>query len=504
MRRDHDEDLFKDTTMTFGEHLEELRTCLWRAVLGLAIGFVLGLYFGGEVVDFIEIPLKDALTAYYQDQSAAEVEARLAELREAGYRLPEDPDEILNLITEKNLKLEEVYVNPSELLLLLKEADPKRFADVALPAEDSQPAADADLVPVFLWHKIEKDVRVTSLSAHEPFLIYIKASLLLGALLASPWIFYQIWSFVAAGLYPHEKRYIHVFLPFSLGLFFAGAALAFFFVFGPVLRFLFHFNDALGIAQDIRISEWLGFVLILPLGFGISFQLPLVMLFMHRIGIFDVQAYLSKWRVAILIIFVLAMFLTPADPTSMILMAAPLTVLYFGGILLCKYMPGGGRSPFDDELEEQKKKERSGPAEQSKGSRLWFFLKMVIVAILVVLLIVWRPMQEAGEQRAAVAEIERLGGKLLYDYQLDESGRPIEGAVPAGWSVLRRLLGDDFFNTVVQVNLSGTEPDEAALESFKGLAGLKKLDLRATRVTQQAVEQLQAALPNCEITVDTD
>ncbi len=131
----------------------------------------------------------------------------------------------------------------------------------------------------------------------------------------------------------------------------SGAALAFFCVFKPVLKFLFFFNQVMGIDPDPRISEWLSFVLILPLGFGISFQLPLVMLFLERIGIFDVEAYLSKWRVAILVIFVMAMILTPADPTSMMLMAAPLTILYFGGVLLCRYMPRS-RSPYDEFDEE--------------------------------------------------------------------------------------------------------------------------------------------------------
>ena len=155
------------------------------------------------------------------------------------------------------------------------------------------------------------------------------------------------WFFVAAGLYPHEKRHVHVFLPISLGLFLLGAATAFFFVFGPVLKFLFMFNRAMNIVPDIRVSEWWSFVLMLPLGFGISFQLPLVMLFLERIGIFDVQAYLSKWKIAVLVIFVLSMFLTPADPTSMLLMAAPLTVLYFAGIMMCKWLPRS-KSAFDE------------------------------------------------------------------------------------------------------------------------------------------------------------
>ena len=67
-----------------------------------------------------------------------------------------------------------------------------------------------------------------------------------------------------------------------------------------------------------------------------------------KIGVFTVHTYLSKWRIAILVIFVLAMFLTPADPQSMLLMAIPLTVLYFGGVLLCRMMPRR-RSPYDEE-----------------------------------------------------------------------------------------------------------------------------------------------------------
>jgi sec-independent protein translocase protein TatC len=113
-----------------------------------------------------------------------------------------------------------------------------------------------------------------------------------------------------------------------------------------VLNFLFTFNKAMNIDPDPRISEWLGFVLLLPVGVGISFQLPLVMLFLHRIGIFTVQNYLQKWRIAVLVIFVLAMLLTPADPVSMLLMAVPLTALYFGGIGLCQWMPRI-RSPYE-------------------------------------------------------------------------------------------------------------------------------------------------------------
>jgi sec-independent protein translocase protein TatC len=181
-------------------------------------------------------------------------------------------------------------------------------------------------------------------------MIWMKAALMTGLVIASPYVIFQVWLFVAAGLYPHEKSYIYIYLPISVLLFFGGASLAFVFVFDPVLDFLFTFNKGMNADFDPRIGEWLSFVLILPLGFGISFQLPLVMLFVNRLGLVSIDLFIQQWRIAILIIFVVAMVLTPADPVSMLLMAAPLCFLYLLGILMCKYMPRG-RSPFDEAYE---------------------------------------------------------------------------------------------------------------------------------------------------------
>ena len=121
-------------------------------------------------------------------------------------------------------------------------------------------------------------------------------------------------------------------------------------MFEPVFGFLFSFQAEMNIDFDPRIGEWISFVLVLPLGFGISFQLPLVMLFLNRIGIVRHQLYVTKWRIAILIIFVVSMVLTPADPVSMLLMAVPLCFLYVLGIGMCQWMPQG-RSPFTEAYE---------------------------------------------------------------------------------------------------------------------------------------------------------
>lgn len=371
-------DLFADSTMTFGEHLEELRVCLFKAVFGLVIGTIIGLAIGGYVVDLIQSPLKAALEAHYKKQAEKWADNLAKETEREQPALPWTSEQIKTMVEEQGILPQQYFIDPNQFAIPVHAEGQPTVPLVVNPPTDSttseteEPGAadtnaenneegepDAEkpeskaatavptkLVSVIMWHKTEDDprMRVKSLNAHEAFVIWIKASVLVGLIIASPWIFYQVWQFVASGLYPHERRYVHMFLPISVLLFLIGAVGAFMLVFEPVLQFLFSFNEWMGIDPDPRISEWLSFVLVLPLGFGISFQLPLVMLFLERIRVFSVEKYLASWRVAILVIAVLSMFLTPADPYSMLLMAVPLTFLYFLGILFCKYMPKVRRS----------------------------------------------------------------------------------------------------------------------------------------------------------------
>ena len=384
MPHQREDDLFRESTMTFGQHLEELRKCLFKSVVGLVIGLAVGLTVGHRVVKFIQWPLERALNKYYQEESEDRVNGEMARLKAEGKNSPWTPAYVETLVETKHLLADEYYADPAQILESLKNVYPETFKDVRLPPKAKQPepgdgkkpgdkktlaekpSADAKdatkaadntnpndvpegLIPLYLWHRSEDDPRLQSkaMAVSEPFTTYIKASLLVGAILASPWILFQIWQFVAAGLYPHERRYVQRYFPFSVALFLGGAAVAFFVVFDPVLKFLLHFNRLEGISPELRIKEWLGFVMLLPVGFGIGFQLPLVMLFMERIGVLTVRSYLSQWRIAILVIFVTAAILTPPDPYSMLLLACPLTFLYFGGILLCRFMPRHA-SPFEE------------------------------------------------------------------------------------------------------------------------------------------------------------
>lgn len=378
------EDLFAESTMSFGDHLEELRICLWRAIIWLFVGFIGGLFLGNAVVAYIQKPLNNALEKYYLQRADIQVDKDADILKEYGY----NPNAIKNRAVRERLipevffiyedqfdglgdtrrtvepSTDEVDAVPRKLIdqvdnlnefkkpdsrkATKEQETPKELPTSADPEQTRQDLVASGMKPFVLFRKVEdfSGTRSKALGVHEPFSIYIKASLLVGFVIASPGIFYSVWSFVAAGLYLHERKYIYIFMPFSILLFIGGATLAFFFVFGFVLDFLFMFNAMMNIDPDTRISEWINFAFILPIGFGISFQLPLVIFVLERVGIFTVEQLLSKWKVAVLVIFVISMFLTPADPQSLILMATPLCILYFMGIGLCYLVPKK-KSEFD-------------------------------------------------------------------------------------------------------------------------------------------------------------
>lgn len=247
MPKAREDDLFQESTMTFGEHLEELRNCLFKSLIGLVAGFVVGLMAGGYVVNFIQLPLSNALNDYFEKEDARRLEAERKEQEASGQTPVWTENEVKDRVYKNRLFSDEITLDSNELLSALKRAYPELLKDVQMP-----PSAQRSDIQLHSWHRSEDDPRLQtkSMGTAEPFTVYVKASLLVGVLLSSPWVFYQIWHFVAAGLYPHERHYVQMYLPFSLGLFLTGAALAFFVVFEPVLKFLLSFNRSMGIAPS--------------------------------------------------------------------------------------------------------------------------------------------------------------------------------------------------------------------------------------------------------------
>ncbi|MEZ6061848.1 MAG: twin-arginine translocase subunit TatC [Planctomycetaceae bacterium] len=370
-------DLFDDTTMSFGEHLEVLRVHVWKSLIGVTIAVCVCLLFGDRIIGVLRKPITEALM---QSEKPPELNDDVSNVNfleflkslfsgkknEEEESSGDDSDTIEPALAEDEVV---VQIPVNSLLKALRSAVPELIPE---PASDAGTGTDAaagsppangtsetapvqtPTVPLIIKAPEFAQFRRTSERFNQPvtfkveeaFMAYVKVSVIAGFVLASPWVFYQIWLFVAAGLYPHERKYVHIYLPMSLGLFITGALFCFHFVFPLVLGFLISFNDWIGTTLQPRLSEYISLALMLPLMFGISFQLPLAMLFLDRLGIFSVEGYRTNRRMAILVIAVLSMILTPADPTSMLLMMFPLIILYEAGIHLCRFQLTGDRDPL--------------------------------------------------------------------------------------------------------------------------------------------------------------
>jgi sec-independent protein translocase protein TatC len=179
------------------------------------------------------------------------------------------------------------------------------------------------------------DARLQILAPAEGFISYIKIALVSGLILSSPWVFYHIWMFVAAGLYQNEKRYVHLAAPFSAALFVIGA-LFFILVVAPLtLGFLVGFNkNVLGVNSNFTFANYISFITMLMLVFGISFQTPVAIFFLNKTGMVSVKALHKSRKFVLLGIFVVAAMATPPDPISQVTLAFPLYALFELGILL--------------------------------------------------------------------------------------------------------------------------------------------------------------------------
>jgi sec-independent protein translocase protein TatC len=161
----------------------------------------------------------------------------------------------------------------------------------------------------------------------DPFNLYLKISLMVGCIIASPFVLYQVWMFISPGLYANEKRYVVPFMASTVGLFLAGAYFGYRWVYPGSLEFL------LGYSKEFRplieINEYTSLFLTVILGLGVTFELPIVIMFLSLFGIVTPRFLWKNIRYAILIIFIIAAIITPTpDVLTMCVFATPMLTLY--------------------------------------------------------------------------------------------------------------------------------------------------------------------------------
>lgn len=364
---EYPDDMFAETRMSLGEHIEELRYRMIAALkwllFFLVIGFILdavGGSLGNEkigvgkpMLKVITEPVETQARDFYYRRALKNANEKLATLHRTDAaeiavireKLMKNGNSLRDLTEDERRKL---VGEPREMPVFVERKELDSLIGPAKTGEPQEVGFKLKVYPAYISSLgsegeglIEGKQYLSTLSVQEGFVVYFKVSILCGIVLASPFIFYQFWAFVGAGLYPHEKKYVYIFFGPSLLLFITGVLLCQFLVLPGAVKALLAFNEMLGFDPDIRLHEWLSLAIILPLVFGISFQTPLVMVFLNRIGLFTAQDYLTKWRFACFIIAVFAALVTPTpDAITMLYLFVPMFALYLLGILICHLFPG--------------------------------------------------------------------------------------------------------------------------------------------------------------------
>ncbi|MBZ5568061.1 MAG: twin-arginine translocase subunit TatC [Acidobacteriia bacterium] len=233
----------KMASMSFLDHLEELRRRIIWSLLYVAAGFSVCWFYAARIYAFVQVPIMEALRNHHLDQKL-------------------------------------VFLNPTE-----------------------------------------------------PFNMYLKVGFVAGLFVASPLVLYQVWAFIAPGLYRHEKRYVVPFMVSSVGLFVAGGAFGYKIVFPAALDFLIGYGAQF--QPMITIGEYTDLFLTILIGLGIIFEMPILVFFLSLMGVVSAGWMWRNLRYSILLIFIIAAIVTPTtDILNMCLFAAPMVLLYVVSIFI--------------------------------------------------------------------------------------------------------------------------------------------------------------------------
>ena len=194
-----------------------------------------------------------------------------------------------------------------------------------------------DLLALPLMNALPEGSRMIATGVITPFMVPVKVTALVGFMVALPYVLYQAWAFVAPGLYEHEKKLALPLIVASSVLFFLGVAFCYFFVFGKVFAFIHDFAPK-SITPAPDIEAYFSFVITMFLAFGVTFEIPIVVIVLVRMGFVTVEKLREARPYVIVGAFVVAAIVTPPDVLSQFMLAVPMCLLYEAGVFLARFV----------------------------------------------------------------------------------------------------------------------------------------------------------------------
>jgi sec-independent protein translocase protein TatC len=318
-------------SMSFLDHLDELRTRLIRIAIFVVIAFVGCWVFSDKIYNFLQIPVQAAMLDAKRNSSVGLKGAEIASLadylgKEVIFVFPTDTRIGSSVIPTGTTITVRVEPAPDGL--------PQLVTTVPYAINMDTVVKDGYVIPRELYLKsnvyLSPDNRLVVATVQGAFNLYIKVSFYAAVFFGVPFILIQIWGFVAPGLYPHEKKYAVPIILMASFWFLAGCAFAYYIAFPRAANFL------LGVAAEgnlralVTADDYFDLIITIMLGLGIIFEIPTVTFFGARLGLISPGLLLKIWRFAVIAIFIIAAVLSPTtDVPNLLVFAAPMLILYF-------------------------------------------------------------------------------------------------------------------------------------------------------------------------------
>jgi sec-independent protein translocase protein TatC len=323
--------------MSFLEHLDELRKRLVNSVIIIVLAFFVCWYFSGTIFEFLSVPIRHALS------EAARRELPVAGMTGNEAVLPVTSVKEGDKFTysfDKATKLGTAVIQPGTTVSAIAARDsagvlgvftnePLLTANAIIPTGIRLPI---DLSPNAV-NSPTADEQLIVTTTPESFTLYVTVSLYAAIALSVPLLLWQIWGFISPALYKHERAYVTPFILLSSVSFILGVAFAYYILFPPAIKYL------LGLAENfrplLRATDYFDFITIVMLAMGLIFQMPAISYVLARIGIISAGLLIRSWKIAIVIILIVAAVVSPTgDIPNMMLFAAPMLALYVVSIFV--------------------------------------------------------------------------------------------------------------------------------------------------------------------------
>jgi sec-independent protein translocase protein TatC len=315
--------------MSFLDHLDELRQRIIYSVFSIAIAFSVCFALSDYIYDFLAVPVVKQLRKAKREQQAKYGQPNVNDLKDgetAQYTFVQDTSvngvKIPNGATVRVKKI--TKDNQPQLALELPWAIGKTIVPAETPVSSILKDGEKSL------YFDDENSKLVLRGVTSSFMIYMEVALYAGIAFAIPFLLYQIWAFIAPGLYKHEKRYVTPLIAMGTVFFILGAAFAYKVAFPAACDYLLGLAGKGGFQTLLDAEDYLNLIIMIMLGSGIVFQIPTLSYLLARIGLLTPGMMWRSWRYAIVIIAIISAVLTPtADAINMTIFAAPMVALYF-------------------------------------------------------------------------------------------------------------------------------------------------------------------------------